>query len=65
MMLLGLASCQATSGYAIDPTAVKGISAASYCAVTGTVDLRASRKDTPPTQRTLYQLQQARKGCPV
>ena len=63
-MLLAPASCQTTSGYAIDPSQLAGVSHASFCDVTAEVDLRASRKDTPETQRTLYQLQQARKECP-
>jgi hypothetical protein len=37
---------------------------APFCAVVAGVDLRASRNDTLPTQRTLYQLQQAEATCP-
>jgi hypothetical protein len=55
-----LAACQTTGSTVIDVSAASG---ASFCAVVKSVDLRASRQDTKLTQRTLYQLQQARKSC--
>ena len=55
-----LTGCQTTSNIAID---VSAISAAPFCKVIWDMELRPSRKDTTPTQRTLYQLQTAQDDC--
>lgn len=55
-----LAGCQPISSIGIDPS-VKG--AASACDLLNAFDVRASRKDTPETQRTLYGLQKVKEDC--
>jgi hypothetical protein len=54
------AGCRQTDGFSID---ISAVGAAPFCKVIEGLDLRPSRKDTAPTQRTFYLLQTAQADC--
>lgn len=65
MLPATLAGCLQMSNTGIElglsAPATKGV--ATACDLLDDTDVRASRKDTPETQRTLYELQQIKKRC--